>query len=102
MAPHLPSPAASSATSVADLPPAILLMGPTASGKTGLALVLSRPYIVGTVMLWLAYFSGLVIVYGLVNWMPVLFKDAGIAPARAAVTAACSSSTAWAPYSSGC
>ena len=53
-------------------------------------------------MMWLAYFMGLVIVYGLVNWMPVLFKDAGIAPARAAVTAACSSSTAWAPYSSGC
>ena len=54
----------------------------------GLALVLSRPYIVGTVMLWLAYFSGLVIVYGLVNWMPVLFKEAGIEPARAAVIAA--------------
>lgn len=61
---------------------------PQASGKTGLALVLSRPYIVGTVMLWLAYFSGLVIVYGLVNWMPVLFKEAGIEPARAAVIAA--------------
>ena len=38
--------------------------------------------------MWLAYFMGLVIVYGLVNWMPVLFKDAGIAPARAAVIAA--------------
>ena len=73
-----------------------------AARKTGLVLILSREFLLGTLMMWLAYFMGLVIVYGLVNWMPVLFKDAGIAPARAAVTAACSSSTAWAPYSSGC
>lgn len=57
-------------------------------GKTGLALILSRRYIVGTVMLWLAYFMGLVIVYGLVNWMPVLFKEAGIESSQAAVIAA--------------
>ena len=73
-----------------------------AARKTGLVLILSREFLLGTLMMWLAYFMGLVIVYGLVNWMPVLFKDAGIAPARAAVTAACSSSTAWAPSSSGC
>ena len=54
----------------------------------GLRLVLSARYIVGTVMLWLAYFMGLVIVYGLVNWMPVLFKEAGIPPAQASVIAA--------------
>ena len=73
-----------------------------AARKTGLVLILSREFLLGTLMMWLAYFMGLVIVYGLVNGMPVLFKDAGIAPARAAVTAACSSSTAWAPSSSGC
>ena len=54
----------------------------------GLRLVLSARYIVGTVMLWIAYFMGLVIVYGLVNWMPVLFKESGIPPAQASVIAA--------------
>ena len=56
--------------------------------KTGLKLVLSREFLLGTLMMWIAYFMGLVIVYGLVNWMPVLFKEAGIPPARAAVIAA--------------
>lgn len=56
--------------------------------KRGLSVILSRQFVVGTVMLWIAYFSGLVIVYGLVNWMPVLFKEAGIPPAKAAVIAA--------------
>ena len=59
-----------------------------AARKTGLVLILSREFLLGTLMMWLAYFMGLVIVYGLVNWMTVLFKDAGIAPARAAVTPA--------------
>ncbi len=63
-------------------------LAPHERGKTGLRLILSRPYIVGTVMLWLAYFMGLVIVYGLVNWMPVLFKEAGIEASKAAVIAA--------------
>lgn len=60
----------------------------TASGPRGLKLVLSGRFILGTVMLWTTYFMGLVIVYGLVNWMPVLFKDAGIAPSQAAIIAA--------------
>lgn len=59
-----------------------------AAGPQGLKLVLSGRFLLGTVMLWLTYFMGLVIVYGLVNWMPVLFKDAGIAPSQAAVIAA--------------
>jgi MFS transporter, AAHS family, 4-hydroxybenzoate transporter len=46
--------------------------------KGGVGLVLSRPYIVGSAMLWLTYFMGLVIFYALINWMPVLFKDAGL------------------------
>ncbi|AWI54500.1 aromatic acid/H+ symport family MFS transporter [Aquabacterium olei] len=44
----------------------------------GLRLVLSRPYALGSVALWLAYFMGLMIFYALINWMPLLFKDAGI------------------------
>lgn len=49
-----------------------------APGQHGLAVVLSRSYWLGSAMLWLAYFMGLVIFYALVNWMPVLFKEAGL------------------------
>lgn len=58
------------------------------SGPQGLRLVFSGRFIVGTLSLWVTYFMGLVIVYGLVNWMPVLFKDAGVPPGQAAVIAA--------------
>jgi AAHS family 4-hydroxybenzoate transporter-like MFS transporter len=51
---------------------------PVADGKTGIAVVLSRQYALGSIMLWLAYFMGLVIFYALINWMPILFKDAGV------------------------
>lgn len=46
--------------------------------KGGIGVVLGRSYVVGSVMLWLAYFMGLVIFYSLINWMPILFKDAGL------------------------
>ncbi len=52
--------------------------------KSGIGLVLSRPYLAGTVMLWLTYFMGLVIFYALINWMPLLLKDAGFPPQTAA------------------
>ena len=61
---------------------------PSTSGKTGIALVLSRQYVLGSVMLWLAYFMGLVIFYALINWMPILFKDAGMEPRSATLIAA--------------
>ncbi|WP_374488443.1 MFS transporter [Zoogloea sp.] len=49
-------------------------------GKSGVALILSRSYLVGSAMLWLAYGMGIVIFYALINWMPILLKDAGIDP----------------------
>ena len=58
------------------------------AGQTGLGVVLSPAYRVGSVMLWLAYFMGLVIFYALINWMPILFKDAGIAPKDATLISA--------------
>ena len=61
---------------------------PATSGKRGIALVLSREYALGSVMLWLAYFMGLVIFYALINWMPILFKDAGLEPRTATLIAA--------------
>jgi AAHS family 4-hydroxybenzoate transporter-like MFS transporter len=56
------------------------------SGK-GIGVILSPTFIVGTLMLWLAYFMGLVIFYALINWMPILFKEAGL-DARTATLAA--------------
>lgn len=61
---------------------------PVADDKSGLAVVFSRSYAVGSVMLWLAYFMGLVIFYALINWMPVLFKEAGLEPKDATLIAA--------------
>jgi AAHS family 4-hydroxybenzoate transporter-like MFS transporter len=61
---------------------------PAPGEHAGLGLVLSRPYLIGSTMLWLAYFMGLVIFYALINWMPTLFRDAGLSPATAALVSA--------------
>lgn len=58
------------------------------AGKGGIGTILSSRFLIGTVMLWIAYFMGLVIFYALVNWMPVLFGDAGMRPATAAMISA--------------
>jgi Arabinose efflux permease len=57
-------------------------------GRRGVGMVLSRGYLIGTVMLWTAYFMGLVIFYSLINWMPLLFKQVGLAPKAATLIAA--------------
>jgi AAHS family 4-hydroxybenzoate transporter-like MFS transporter len=61
---------------------------PPTGGKNGIQVVLSRPYIAGSVMLWLAYFMGLVIFYASINWMPILLKEAGLTPQRATLISA--------------
>jgi AAHS family 4-hydroxybenzoate transporter-like MFS transporter len=53
-------------------------LAPGALANTGMGVILSRAFIGGTLMLWLAYFMGLVIFYALINWMPILFKEAGL------------------------
>lgn len=58
------------------------------SAGSGVGVVLSRAYVVGSVSLWVAYFMGLVIFYALINWMPVLFKDAGLEPRNATLISA--------------
>ena len=35
-------------------------------------------FVVATLCLWVCFFSGLMIFYSIVNWLPVLFKDAGM------------------------
>jgi AAHS family 4-hydroxybenzoate transporter-like MFS transporter len=61
---------------------------PMDPGRSSVGVVLSRPYLVGSVMLWTAYFMGLVIFYALINWMPILFRDAGLDPRTAALISA--------------
>ena len=39
-------------------------------------------------MLWIAYFMGLVIFYGLINWMPILFRETGVPAQQATLIAA--------------
>ncbi len=61
---------------------------PASAQQGGLGLVLSRSYLLGTVMLWIAYFMGLVIFYALINWMPLLLKDTGMPAAQATLITA--------------
>ena len=61
---------------------------PAAAGKGGIRVVLSRAYVIGSIMLWLAYFMGLVIFYASINWMPVLLKEAGLSPQHATLISA--------------
>lgn len=58
------------------------------AGRSSIGVVLSREFIVGFLMLCLAYFMGLVIIYGLLNWMPILLRDAGVTPSLASVISA--------------
>ncbi|CCE09268.1 protocatechuate transporter (MFS superfamily) [Bradyrhizobium sp. STM 3843] len=55
---------------------------------SGLGMVLSPVLRAGSLMLWIAYFMGLVIFYALINWMPILFKDAGLNPQTATLISA--------------
>jgi len=59
-----------------------------AQAPRSIALVLSRPFRLGSLMLWLAYFMGLVVFYALINWMPVLFRESGMDPRTASLITA--------------
>ncbi|XDZ51831.1 MFS transporter [Neisseriaceae bacterium CLB008] len=56
-----------------------------AGNQSGIRVVLSRHYWLGSVALWVTYFMGLVIFYGVINWMPLLFKEANMPPAMGSV-----------------
>jgi AAHS family 4-hydroxybenzoate transporter-like MFS transporter len=53
--------------------------------KGGISVVLSKNYVVGSVLLWISYFMGLVIFYGVINWMPVLFREINMTQGTASV-----------------
>ncbi|MEM5365982.1 aromatic acid/H+ symport family MFS transporter [Paraburkholderia azotifigens] len=52
---------------------------------SALRVVLSSRFRFGTLMLWLAYFMGLLIYYLLTSWLPTLFKDTGFSGQNAAL-----------------
>jgi AAHS family 4-hydroxybenzoate transporter-like MFS transporter len=56
--------------------------------RSAVGVVLSKPYLLGSTMLWLTYFMGLVIFYLLTSWMPLLVKDAGFSVQQAAMLSA--------------
>ncbi|MFJ4143212.1 MFS transporter [Pseudomonas sp. NPDC089734] len=47
------------------------------SSRNVLKVVFSGTYSAGTLLLWLTYFMGLVIVYLLTSWLPTLMRDSG-------------------------
>nr|WP_211223751.1 MFS transporter [Massilia niastensis] len=61
---------------------------PATKASNGMGVIMSRPYLVGTLMLWVTYFMGLVIFYSLINWMPLLLKDAGLSAHNATLVSA--------------
>ena len=61
-----------------------------ASKKSGspIGILLSPQFRLSTVMLWVAYFMGLVLYYLLISWMPTLMRDSGATISEAARTTA--------------
>jgi AAHS family 4-hydroxybenzoate transporter-like MFS transporter len=57
---------------------------PDTGGKAPLRVLFSDGYAFGTLMLWVTYFMGLLIIYLLTGWLPTLIKDAGYPIEKAA------------------
>jgi len=71
-------------TGAAPAPAARYVIGEqTPATKSAIGTVLSPGYRLGSAMLWITYFMGLVIFYLLTSWMPTLMKDAGFTIQRA-------------------
>jgi len=58
------------------------------SSKSSLGAIFAERMGVGTVMLWLGYFMGLLVIYLVTSWLPTLIKDAGLPIEKAALVAA--------------
>lgn len=64
------------------------VMASTPHIKGAARLVLSRPYLLGSTLLWGAYFMGLFLVYLIGSWLPSLVKDMGMTVTQAALVTA--------------
>ena len=58
------------------------------NNNAGVALIVSKPYILSTAMLWLCCFMSLLVFYLLTSWMPVLLKQAGFSTEQYSLIAA--------------
>lgn len=54
------------------------------AARSVFAVIFSGTYGLGTMLLWLTYFMGLVIVYLLTRWLPTLMRDSGASMEQAA------------------
>ncbi|MFP3249127.1 MAG: MFS transporter, partial [Paraburkholderia sp.] len=66
----------------------VLPEDPTVQRKTGGSVVLSARFRTGTIMLWVTYFSGLLVYYMLTSWLPTLIRDTGFTVRQAALVTA--------------
>lgn len=67
----------------ADLDNAVFVLPENkAAQQTGnpMAMVMGSHFRAGSILLWVAYFMGLIIFYAMINWMPVLFKEVNMPP----------------------
>lgn len=64
------------------------VMASTPQSQGAARLVLSRPYLLGSTLLWGAYFMGLFLVYLIGSWLPSLVKDMGMTVTQAALVTA--------------
>jgi MFS transporter, AAHS family, 4-hydroxybenzoate transporter len=61
---------------------------PASRGSLPWKVMFESRFLVGTLMLWLTYFMGLLLYYLLTNWMPTLVRDAGYSISQAAIATA--------------
>ncbi len=57
-------------------------------GPNGVAVILSRGLRLRTLMLWIAYFMGVLVLYLITSWLPTLVKQSGVSLRSAALVAA--------------
>ncbi|WP_028227415.1 MFS transporter [Paraburkholderia ferrariae] len=57
---------------------------PAVAAKAPVRMLFADGYAMSTLMLWVTYFMGLLIIYLLTGWLPTLIKDAGLPVERAA------------------
>jgi AAHS family 4-hydroxybenzoate transporter-like MFS transporter len=58
------------------------------AAQSPLSVLFAPQYLVGTIMLWVTYFMGLVLFYMLTSWMPTFVRDAGYSLSQASSAAA--------------
>jgi MFS transporter, AAHS family, 4-hydroxybenzoate transporter len=56
--------------------------------RSAVSALFARGRALNTVVLWVVFFSNLLVLFGLLNWLPLLFQEAGLAPSVGTIAAA--------------